>query len=254
MRDFNRQQQPALSVAYIDILQVTRPENYRYSCQSGRKNYGFVQTVRGSIRYDFLNGEFPGITAHTGSLLFIPKGCAYTATFLEEETQHRSIQFDLLSGALPEYLSSPQILPLSNAEGLLEPFFRKQSGQQFYRLSCLYRLLWQVDTICRSLPARYQRLMPALFALTDQCEQSLPVSHYAALCGMSEVNFRKLFREHTGCAPIEYRNNQRLEEARSLLQSGEYNVSEAAESVGFSNLSFFVRLYKKKYGHTPKQT
>ena len=28
---------------------------------------------------------------------------------------------------------------------------------------------------------------------------------------------------------------------------------EAAESVGFTNRSFFIRLYKRKYGHTPKQ-
>jgi AraC-like DNA-binding protein len=38
-----------------------------------------------------------------------------------------------------------------------------------------------------------------------------------------------------------------------MLQSGEYNVSEAAFESGFTNLSFFIRLYKKKYGHTPKQ-
>ena len=50
----------------------------------------------------------------------------------------------------------------------------------------------------------------------------------------------------------DYRNDIRLTHARSKLQSGEYNVSEAAFDSGFSNLSFFIRLYKKKYGHTPK--
>ena len=44
-----------------------------------------------------------------------------------------------------------------------------------------------------------------------------------------------------------------LNSARSKLQSGEYNVSEAASLCGFTNLSFFIRLYKKKFGHTPKQ-
>ena len=80
-----------------------------------------------------------------------------------------------------------------------------------------------------------------------------PISEYAALCGMSEVNFRRLFHKHTGKSPIQHRNNIRLENAKIMLQSGQYNVSEAAEACGFSNLSFFIRLYKKKYGYTPKK-
>jgi len=70
---------------------------------------------------------------------------------------------------------------------------------------------------------------------------------------MSEVNFRRLFREYRNQSPIEYRNELRLQNAQIKLQSGEYNVSETAQLCGFSNLSFFIRLYKKKYGHTPKQ-
>jgi AraC-like DNA-binding protein len=66
------------------------------------------------------------------------------------------------------------------------------------------------------------------------------------------VNFRRLFRDYTGKTPVEYRNDIRLENAAVLLGSGEYTVSEAAESCGFSNLSFFTRLYKRRYGHTPK--
>jgi len=70
---------------------------------------------------------------------------------------------------------------------------------------------------------------------------------------MSEVNFRRLFREYTGMSPIDYRNDLRLKNARAMLASGEYNVTEAAEASGFSNLPFFIRLYKKKFGHTPKK-
>ena len=69
---------------------------------------------------------------------------------------------------------------------------------------------------------------------------------------MSEVNFRRTFGEYLGISPVDYRNDLRLTEAQKKLTSGEYNVTEAANSVGFSNLSFFIRLYKKKFGHTPK--
>ena len=65
--------------------------------------------------------------------------------------------------------------------------------------------------------------------------------------------YNDIIAKYTGCSPIEYRNDLRLAGARGKLRSGEYNVSEAAELCGFTNLSFFIRLYKKKYGHTPKK-
>jgi len=254
MYDFSRQQQPGFSVAYIDVLNMSRPENYRYSSRNGRQNYGFIYIVRGSMRYDFL-GETPEqLFASAGTLLYIPKGCAYTTTYLKAGTEHKTVQFDLISGQLPGYLSSPRILSLPNGEALLDAFFRTQSTQPFYRLSCLYNLLWQVDACCAGIPTKYKRLLPAITALSQRSQDTLPISHFAELCCMSEVNFRRLFKEYTEKSPIQYRNDLRLEDARSLIQSGEYNISEAAEAVGFTNLSFFIRLYKSKYGHTPKQT
>lgn len=80
-----------------------------------------------------------------------------------------------------------------------------------------------------------------------------PSTALCTLCGMSKVNFRQLFHKYTGKSPIQHRNDIRLENARIMLQSGQYNVSEAAEAYGFSSLSFFIRLYKKKYGYTPKK-
>ena len=93
----------------------------------------------------------------------------------------------------------------------------------------------------------------ALEEIAVRWYENTSVGAYADMCGMSEVNFRRLFREYTGTSPIDYRNSTRLTYARARLQSGEYNVSEVAELCGFSNLSFFIRLYKKKYGYTPKQ-
>lgn len=53
-------------------------------------------------------------------------------------------------------------------------------------------------------------------------------------------------------SPVKYRNDLRLHLAQTKLQSGEYTVSEAAELCGFSNLSYFTRLYKKQFGRLPK--
>ncbi|MBQ7336098.1 MAG: helix-turn-helix transcriptional regulator [Clostridia bacterium] len=205
----------------------------------------------------FHTGEKEGIYVDAGELIFIPKNSLYTGIYLEENTEIKIVQFDLATGALPTYLSVPAKIGLPNAGELIEAFFKPVenhiSNHPFYYLSCLYNLLWQIDESYSKIPTKYKKLQSALSEITEYWDKNETVAYYADLCDMSEVNFRRLFREYTGMSPIDYRNDLRLKNARTMLQSGEYNVSEAAEASGFSNLSFFIRLYKKKYGHTPKK-
>jgi len=244
---------PGFSVENIDITNVSRGKGYRHSYRNGRMNHGFIYVVKGILLESFLSADIEDICVHTGDLLFIPKDCAYYGTYLEEDTEIKIVQFDLASGTLPAYLCAPVKIELPNAGEIIGTFFKAQDKHPLYYLSCIYNLLWQVDDCLSKMPAKYRHLQPALGRISDQYQENEKVSHYARLCGMSEVHFRRLFREYTGKAPIEYRNDIRLHNARAMLQSGEFNVSEAAEACGFTNLSFFIRLYKKKYGYTPKK-
>lgn len=248
---------PEFSVESIDVLNVIRDRGYTYSYRTGRTKHGFLYVVSGVIDYSFIQSQELPLQATSGELVFIPKGSTYVGTYLEDGTQLQIIQFDLTSGKLPDYLDRPKKLRLPDAERLIGSFFGPVHthgfGHPFYYLSCFYTLLWQLDEACTKIPAKYIQLLSALSELSAHFEKDLPVAYYAGLCQMSESNFRRLFREYTGQSPIEYRNALRLNSARIRLQSGEYNVSEAANTVGFSNLSFFIRLYKKKYGYTPKK-
>lgn len=250
-------QEPNFRVNNIDVQTVSRPKNYKHSFRGGREKHGFIYTVSGKMLNSFQGEEPTELCAEKGELIFIPKGSVYTGTYLEENTKIKIIQFDLISGELPYYLSSPTKIALPDAYERMEAFFRPTdhhvSYHPFYYLSRLYELLWRIDEANTEIPKKYKKLHAALSALAAHWDQNEKVSHYAALCDMSEANFRKLFREYTGSSPIDYRNDIRLTNARNKLQSGEYNVSEAAYESGFSNLSFFIRLYKKKYGYTPKK-
>ena len=250
-------QQPNFTVGSIDILNVVRGKNYRHSYRSGRLKHGFVYMVNGSMTDEFFDERIGKIHLQVGELLFIPKGSEYVGMYNEDDAQIKIVQFELQSGVLPAYLSKPIKIPLPHAKERIDTFFRPPengSGRHpFYYLSCLYQLLWQIDVLYGDIPHPYKRLQNALLELSERYEENRPVAYYAELCGMSEVNFRRLFRGYTGSSPIEYRNDLRLNSARVKLQSGEYNVTEAAESCGFANLSFFIRLYKKKFGYTPKQ-
>lgn len=101
------------------------------------------------------------------------------------------------------------------------------------------------------LPQKYKRLLPAVEALRQDPTREDPVSSYAAMCHMSVPGFRRSFKEYTGLSPVEFRNELRLMNARKLIEQQEYSVEAAARLSGFSNLSFFYRLFKRKYGTNP---
>lgn len=257
MRFEHSMEKPNFTAGNIDVLNVIRDEGYTHSYRNGRTKHGFVYVVSGSMDCSFLSEGADHIHLCREELIFIPQGSTYTATYLEAHTEIRIVQFDLASGALPPYLRKPGKLQLPNAEELIGAFFRPVHihgfGHPFYCLSCFYSLLWQLDESCTKVPTKYAKLLTALQDLSTNYKENRPISHYASMCAMSEPNFRRLFREYTGQSPVDYRNALRLNDARIKLQSGEYNVSEAAAASGFSNLSFFIRLYKKKYGYTPKK-
>ena len=253
----NYSETPVFTVANVDIQIVRKQKNHSYTFKEGRNKHAFLCTVKKSIRYAVHDEEKTTITADEGELVFIPQGCVYTSTCLEDDTVIKIVPFDIVDGALPVYLEKPTKIRFPDASEKIRPFFTRVEGSlptnRFYYLSCIYTLLWHIDECHSEIPAKYRKLRPALEELSRKCEENMPISYYASLCDMSEVNFRRLFKEYTARPPIEYRNDLRLSRAQAILQSKELNVAETAESCGFSNLSFFIRLYKKHFGHTPKK-
>lgn len=250
-------QQPGFTVGNIAIVNSVREKNYRHSYRNGRAKHGFVYLVQGKMTYNFYGEHAGDLILEEGDLLFAPKGCKYIATYDEDDSQVQVIHFDLIDGVLPPYLSKPVKIQLPQAKDSIGAFFShhevRTTRHPFYYLSCLYHLLWQIDALNADIPHKYKKLKNALHVISEHYTQNASVAYYAGLCDMSEGNFRRLFREYTGSSPIDYRNDLRLSSAQVMLQSGEYNVSEAAELCGFSNLSFFTRLYKRKFGYTPKE-
>ena len=43
----------------------------------------------------------------------------------------------------------------------------------------------------------------------------------------------------------------RLVKAEQLISENRYKIYEVAEMVGYHDLSYFIRVFKKKYGVTP---
>ncbi|AYB42899.1 AraC family transcriptional regulator [Paenibacillus lautus] len=84
---------------------------------------------------------------------------------------------------------------------------------------------------------------------------SLPftINEMAEELHFSPSYLSKLFKDQIGMTIIEYTNNKRLEEARTLLGLPSLTIEEISKRSGFNYPSYFIALFKKKYGMTPLQ-
>lgn len=62
-----------------------------------------------------------------------------------------------------------------------------------------------------------------------------------------------LFRERTGEKFVDYLNGVRIEKAKELLRTSEKKMYQIARGVGYDNVKYFFRVFKKKTGVTPEQ-
>ena len=81
--------------------------------------------------------------------------------------------------------------------------------------------------------------------------ETITVSQLAKLCCFSDYHFMRFFKKHMNMTCVEYINNLRLEKAVELFEKGNSSIMEVSLSVGFHNLSYFHRAFKKKYRMTP---
>lgn len=62
----------------------------------------------------------------------------------------------------------------------------------------------------------------------------------------------KLFKEETGINYSTYLTELRMKEAKELLMKDHMTVDQIAHAVGYRTSSYFIQVFKKTYGYTPK--
>ena len=63
--------------------------------------------------------------------------------------------------------------------------------------------------------------------------------------------FAKMMKAEFGCSFSDLLNNKRIEFAKYLLNSTDYNLTVISEMCGFNDSSYLVKVFKQKTGHTP---
>jgi len=74
---------------------------------------------------------------------------------------------------------------------------------------------------------------------------------FLASLGRSYDHQARLFKAAYGATPLQYVNTRRIERAKGLLRETRLPVARIAEGLGFSDVVYFNRLFRKHTGTTP---
>jgi AraC-like DNA-binding protein len=69
--------------------------------------------------------------------------------------------------------------------------------------------------------------------------------------GVSKSQLTRKIRALTGLSPKDFLNEVRLRNSVSIMKDEGRNVSQAAMEIGFSNPSYFTKLFRKRFGRAP---
>ena len=68
---------------------------------------------------------------------------------------------------------------------------------------------------------------------------------------MSTSGLHHNFKAVTAMSPLQFQKEPRLQEARRLLISGDFDAATAGYRVGYEDPSYFSREYKRHFGEPP---
>lgn len=204
----------------------------------------------------FLHGGTPHDCVYEGvvfDLAFFLQDSHACAGTIRDILDHRYLIRTRLSD------SSTAVLPVT--EELFASMASHRTGYEFITQGCLYRLLGIIlgehlydETDEKLASAKHlEPVKNALSYIASHYSENVTLNHLADAAGMNPKYFCRYFRGMTSRTPIDYLNYYRIECACEMLATKNITVKEAAFSCGFHDESYFIRIFQKYKGVTPRQ-
>ncbi len=221
----------------------------------GRPYHALSLRLSGSVRISCA-GE--NLISKPGCLTFTPQGTSYETEVIECG-EIIVIHFTTTGGSENQL---PQLFVPEHSEAMLSHFtalwerYKVGREQDYTCLSILYHILALI---------RHEQRLEAHDTIPERMHvarkgiergfgnANLTVGQLAEQAGVSETYFRREFREYFGTSPSAYLKKIRIENARLLLSTGYYTVSEVAARCGFQSLSYFSYEFHRLTGQTPTE-
>ena len=96
-------------------------------------------------------------------------------------------------------------------------------------------------------------LSPAIDYIKKNLHENITLQELSRIACMSSTSFYRYFKRELGMSPIEFVVNERIKYAKKLLRNPRMHIAEVSYAAGFDDSNYFIRLFKRYEGVTPKQ-
>lgn len=157
------------------------------------------------------------------------------------------------------HCKSAELLPVQNlVESMVWSLLNKEpNSRRINQVSMgllLLQLLNHPETITAQGAPGYNS--PLVMAALQEIEENFRHAQLTLVAQRFHVSLAYvsgLVRKTTGSSFKELLQQKRLDRAQFLLQETKLSVPEIIEAVGYDNTSYFYRIFKRRFGITPKE-
>jgi len=237
----------------------------------------YIKKGRGIVSIDLKS-----VIVESGDIVLVAPGQMHEIfQYRAERMEYENIIFDLdmLISKKTDICTTDFFTPLLHSHILSKNFYKPGDAEYAHIAHCLD----EADEICKTFPPAYQlAIKTCLFSLfyklfsnpqaateakkphksldklrfvikyvENHYAEHITIEQIATLCDYSQSHFMKFFKNAMGMSFIDYLNDYRLLMSARLLLSSDSTILSISGEVGFENLSYFNRSFKKKFGKTP---
>ena len=98
-----------------------------------------------------------------------------------------------------------------------------------------------------------ERVGNALKYIHKNIYDDIDIDDLADIACVTKPYLIRLFKRYMAVSPLQYINRKKIERAELYLLTEDISIKELAYTLGFSDHSYFIRLFKKITGKTPQE-
>ena len=267
LRSLSELYQSEYYLQVINGLKQNTRERGTFSCIGEPKKYNMFLYLHNCIgTYTLSDGRV--IRAESETIVYTPQGSQYSVSFESADRSQPSYN-DGINFLIWDSHQEPLFFTSSDVEVLHVPNPRHYqmlfsdisehcllSVQSPAKLqSVFYGILSEIGYCYRWKNINSQQfhvIEKGILYLEEDKDQDLSVKEIAALCNVSEIYFRRLFKQYAGMSPVEYKLHSKLLRAKQYLASQNFTIREVAELSGFEDAAYFCKVFKAKTGLSPR--
>ena len=239
----------------------------------------FTVVLRGRMEYHINDKQY---RMEEGDCVFANSGAMHSGRYVDEDgCRYLVISFltSAIDGAADGFFAKSFFGDMMDAKLLPSMFFENGSSEVSSLCISIFEVMkkkddgWEIivkGLLCQLWyllykAAKRQRcdtseklvsvspVKKAIRYMNENYASKLSLEEIAAMCNLSKSEFCRCFKRITRQTAFEYLMGLRIRKSIQLLEENGLSVTEAAQNTGFSNSSYYTKIFRRYMGCTPRE-